>query len=147
MPTNGIVVTEPSICIPRTLNNMSWYFVKQTIEKITGPGTVERVDIVPARDNSPFCKIFIHMRYWPNSGAGYEFRERLVEGENVTIVYDSPWFWKCSASRIPKPEKRRPQNEPYIDFSRSSTNNREHPKLEVKVEEEVSEKGEEQLVE
>ena len=62
------VITEPSICIPRTLNNTTWRDVKNTFEEILGTGTVERVDIVPSRNNDPFCKIFIHFRYWPTQG-------------------------------------------------------------------------------
>ena len=42
--TDNKVITEPSICIPRTLNNVSWRDVKDTMEAVLGKGTVDRVD-------------------------------------------------------------------------------------------------------
>ena len=113
------VVTEPSICIPRTLNNVTWFQVKNTFEELMGKGTVERVDIVSKSsyaDAQPFCRIFVHFRYWPNTPEITAIRDRLVAGETIKVVYDNPWFWKCSASRIPKPEKNTPKTAPYIEF-------------------------------
>jgi len=112
-------ITEPSICIPRTLNNISWREVKDTFEHLCGKGTVERVDIVRKKDDSsPFCRIFVHMRYWaidkPDVAA---IRQRLVDGESVKVVYDNPWFWKCSASHAPKPERTKMREAPFVEFT------------------------------
>tara|TARA_B000000557_G_scaffold71815_1_gene56788 strand:+ start:1599 stop:2084 length:486 start_codon:yes stop_codon:yes gene_type:complete len=109
-------ITEPSICIPRTLNNVSWRDVKETFEKILGKGTVERVDIVTRRDeDTPFCRIFVHMRYWPvNDQQVAAWRNTLMNGGEMKVVYNHPWFWKCVASRIPKPEKKNVSAQPYI---------------------------------
>ena len=113
------VVTEPSICIPRTLNNVTWFQVKNTFEELMGKGTVERVDIVSKSahaDSQPFCRIFVHFRYWPNSPDIMAIRDRLLAGETIKVVYDNPWFWKCAASRIPKPVKSAPKSAPYVEF-------------------------------
>ena len=113
------LITEPSICIPRTLHNVTWRQVKDTFEQLFGRGTVERVDIVVNKQEeaSPFCRIFVHMRYWPvNLPDVADIRKRLVDGEIIKVVYDNPWFWKCSASRTPKPE-RNIRTAPYIEFS------------------------------
>ena len=48
-------------------------------------------------------------------------RERLIAGETIKIVYDNPWFWKCAASRIPKPERSTPRTAPYILFDGETT--------------------------
>lgn len=110
------LITEPSICIPRTLNNVNWRDVKDVFEKILGKGTVERVDIVSRRDDdSPFCRIFVHMRYWAvNVPEVAAFRNALQAGETRKVVYNHPWFWKCAASRTAKPVKSRVSAEPYI---------------------------------
>lgn len=111
------IITEPSICIPRTLNNVSWKDVKETFEKVLGKGTVERVDVVSRRDDdSPFCRIFVHMRYWPmNDPAVAAWRQTLLDGGEVKVVHNHPWFWKCVASRVAKPEKKKNVSaEPYI---------------------------------
>ena len=110
------VMTEPSICIPRTLNNITWRTVKDTFEVILGKGTVERVDLINDRSGEPFCKIFVHLRYWPTDGEAVNIRDRLVAGEMVKIVYDTPWFWKCSASKVPKPQRDKPRSTPYVEF-------------------------------
>ena len=110
------IITEPSICIPRTLNNVSWRDVKETFEKLLGKGTVERVDVVTRRDEeSPFCRIFVHMRYWDmtnESVAGW--RQTLVDGGEIKVVHNHPWFWKCVASRVAKPVKTNVSSAPYI---------------------------------
>ena len=117
MPTVATeVITEPSICIPRTLNNITWRTVKDTFEQILGKGTVERVDLINDRNGEPFCKVFVHLRYWPTDGEAANIRDRLVAGEMVKIVYDTPWFWKCSASRLPKPDRDKPKSAPYVEF-------------------------------
>ena len=110
------LITEPSICIPRTLNNVGWRDVKEVFEKILGKGTIERVDIVTRRDDdSPFCRIFVHMRYWAvNVPEVAAFRNALQAGETRKVVYNHPWFWKCAASRTAKPVKTRVSAEPYI---------------------------------
>ena len=111
------VMTEPSICIPRTLNNITWRTVKDTFEEILGKGTVERVDLIHDRNGDPFCKVFIHLRYWPNDGEAVNIRERLLVGEMVKIVYDNHWFWKCSASRLPKPDRDSSSKKtPFVEY-------------------------------
>ena len=114
--TDHKVITEPSICIPRTLNNVSWRDVKDTMEAVLGKGTVDRVDIVRSKHDEQFCRIFIHMRYWPTTDPKVvAVRETLINGGEIKVVYNHPWFWKCSASRVAKPEKKkRVSSEPYI---------------------------------
>jgi hypothetical protein len=117
------LITEPSICIPRTLNNLRWYEIKNVFEKLFGKGTVERVDIVRDRAaDSAFCRIFIHMRYWPmNRPEIAAWRQTLIDGGDLKVVYDQPWFWKCVASRTPKPV-RTGRSEPYIAPSEDKGN-------------------------
>ena len=138
------LITEPSICIPRTLNNINWRQVKETFEQLFGPGTVERVDIVTNRtDASPFCRIFVHMRYWPVEKVEIaDIRQRLVDGETVKVVYDNPWFWKCSASRTPKPDRTRPRAAPFVELTPRVNTNDDEVKTEteeVKTETETEE--------
>ena len=111
------LITEPSICIPRTLNNVTRQQVKEVFETVIGRGTVERVDIVANKQNDgqPFCRIFVHFRYWPNSDEIMSIRRRLLDGEMIKVVYDNPWFWKCSASRVAKPINNRVRAAPFIE--------------------------------
>lgn len=121
MPT-ATIITEPSICIPRTLNKhagepLNWRVVKDTFEKLLGKGTVERVDIVtPRDDDQQFRRVFVHMRYWPMDNPSIAtWRQTLLDGGELKVVHDHPWFWKCKASRVPKPDRKKPVScEPYI---------------------------------
>lgn len=134
------LITEPSICIPRTLNNVTWREVKDIFETILGRGTVDRVDIVHNRnDSTPFCRIFVHFRYWPvDKPELVAMRKRLIGGETVKVVYDNPWFWKCSASRIPKPVNTRAKVAPFVEFETApvigcQSTGKDNEKLEVTV--------------
>tara|TARA_B100001063_G_scaffold235569_1_gene254290 strand:- start:408 stop:815 length:408 start_codon:yes stop_codon:yes gene_type:complete len=96
----------PSVCIPRTFTNTTRRDVRDVFETIVGRGCVERVDMVPKvnpRGESYQC-VFIHLK-WPDNDVAKQVRERLIEGEDIKLVYDDPWFWKCNVSRVPKPKR------------------------------------------
>jgi hypothetical protein len=130
------IQTEPSICIPRTLNNVGWRDVKETFELLFGKGTIERVDIVSKRNSDdPFCKIFVHFRYWPDDTDTQAIRKRLLDGDTIKVVYDAPWFWKCSASRTPKPERNTPRAAPYIEVDEKKVDVKESDEEQENMEE------------
>ena len=113
-------MSEPSLCIPRTFSNITWQKVKEVFEELFGKGSIERVDIVKkTHDNGEtFNRVFIHFKKWPMDEANQAIRKRLLEGEEIKIVYDEPWFWKCSKSRVAKPTGQRgPRRAPYISDS------------------------------
>ena len=81
-------------------------------------------------DESPFCRIFVHMRYWPmNMPEAVKFREMLMNNQQAKVVYDSPWFWKCSASRTAKPERNLPKTAPYVEFGNAQSAHTASPVL------------------
>ncbi len=99
--------SEPSICIPRAVNNIAQESIKNIFESIFGNDSVERIDIINENIyTSKFCKIFVHFKYWSNDIDVDVIRQRLIRGDNIKIVYSAPSFWKCSASRAPKPYRK-----------------------------------------
>ena len=111
--------SEPSICIPRVYDSVDWKQVKETIEELLGKGCVERVDLVHKTDDrgEPFGRVYIHFRYWPKTESAQAIRQKLMEPDGfVQIVYDppKPWYWKCSKSRVPKPDRSKPRQAPYV---------------------------------
>ena len=92
-------VREPSICIPRVYSNICEYRIKEIFQKIFGIDSIERVDIVGKKDGA-YNKVFVHFWDWPIEHA--EIRKKLMDGKEIKIVYEEPWFWKCSASRSKK---------------------------------------------
>ena len=120
--------SEPSICIPRTFPNITWKRVKEVFEQVLGAKCVERIDMVrhKASDGSEFKRVYVHFKYWPGDSQSQEVRQRLLDGKDIKIVYDEPWFWKCSASRVPRPRPsgRRKHQTPYIDSVGINSNKR-----------------------
>jgi len=136
---SSVPATEPSICIPRVFPNIGKDRVIDTFEEVFGPGCVERVDMVK-RENAKgekFSRVFVHFKEWPETETGNAVRQRLLKGESIKIVYDDPWFWKCSASRVPKPEDRKrlskdqgrgAKRAPFVDMSADSGEEVHSPK-------------------
>tara|TARA_R110002074_G_scaffold172331_1_gene334884 strand:- start:645 stop:1049 length:405 start_codon:yes stop_codon:yes gene_type:complete len=111
---------EPSICIPRAVNNITQETIKNIFENIFGDDCIDRIDIINENSyTSKFCKIFVHFKYWSNEDDIHVIRQRLIHGDNIKIVYNAPYFWKCSASRTPKPERTNTNN---IDVIRDNRN-------------------------
>lgn len=109
---------NPSLCIPRTFPNVGWRDVKQVFEDLLGKSCVDRVDVVSRQtdDGEPFNRIFIHFRYWPSSEVAQNFKQRILAGEVIKLVYDEPWYWKVAMSRLPRPEGRvKEKKAPYIE--------------------------------
>ena len=42
---------------------------------------------------------FIHFNKWFEHGNGLIARERLLNGKDIKVIYDEPWFWKITAAR------------------------------------------------
>ena len=104
---NPVILSDLSLCIPRVFSNVTWRDVKHTFEFIIGTSSVERVDIIPKTtdDGTPFNRAFIHLRFWPKNNNATNMRHLLNTTNSVKIVYNDPWFWKVSISRISKPLK------------------------------------------
>jgi len=91
---------QPSICIPRLTDDASnKAFILKVFNRYNW-GSISRVDVVNKNGNS---RAFIHFKSWHNTPRISAIRKRFLNGEIINIIYHKPWFWKCSASRIPKP--------------------------------------------
>ena len=105
-------LTSPSICIPRTFPTIRGEQTKRAVFRVIkdlGIGFIDRIDTVHKTDknNERYCTVYIHMKKWnTQSQLALDTRQKLLEGQEIKVVYDEPWFWKCSASTIEKPENR-----------------------------------------
>ena len=116
--------SEPSICIPRVFENIEKKVIWGVFTNLFGSEAIDRIDIVYKDDSrgEKFKRVFVHFKAWPNTYESQLVRRKLVEGKEVKIVYDEPWYWKCTASRIEKPATReRIVREPYVDLSDSNS--------------------------
>jgi hypothetical protein len=104
-----------SICIPRAFKNTSSQRVFETFRRLNF-GYIDGVDVVPktAENGEEYVRIFVHFTRWNHSNPdAKKFREQIVKGEQVNILYDQPkpWFWKCSLSRLTRLLPREPAAE------------------------------------
>jgi len=115
-PTKDIKDSDPlSICIPRAFKNTSSQRVFETFRRLNF-GYIDGVDVVPktAENGEDYVRIFVHFTRWNHSNPdAKKFREQIVKGEQVNILYDQPkpWFWKCSLSRLTRLLPREPAAE------------------------------------
>ena len=115
-----------SLCIPRVFVNITEARIARCFALALGcddSSFIDRIDMIKrgGKDGQPeFWRVFIHLHRYPESENGEYFQQQISEGKTVTIVYDDPWYWKVSMSRISKPKSagervRRPR--PYIACS------------------------------
>ena len=103
-------VTHPSICIPRTFVSIrgkpTRAVVFETLRDLK-IGHIERIDVVQKTDarGEKYCTIYAHMQWNMRSELAKNTRQKLLDRSDVKIVYDDPWFWKCSMSTMEKPER------------------------------------------
>ncbi len=90
----------PSICIPRVFTYISTQNIINIFQKQLKVGLIKKIDSIPCKKNSNFKKIFIHFELWYNDDNTTNIKNKLLNGDIIKIVYDNPWFWKCSLSRI-----------------------------------------------
>ena len=143
-----IAANEPILCIPGVFANIKEDRIRRIFADLD-LGEVERVDIVvPKRQveasekENKFNRVFIHL-IWKQTDEATAARERLLQGKEVKIIYDEPWFWKVSAYKPPvvvaKP-KFQPQPKAKIqpkkatlqlDFEPTTIKEKENPVIEA----------------
>ncbi len=104
-------VTHPSICIPRTFPTIRGEQTKRAVFKTFRDlriGFIDRIDTVHKTDKNGerFCTVYVHLKWNMDNKLARDTRQKLVDGQEIKVVYDEPWFWKCTASTIEKPENR-----------------------------------------
>jgi hypothetical protein len=104
----GILNSEPSICIPRLFMNITEERVMNVFADLFGDKAIDRIDMIERKNKNgeSYKRAFVHFNYWPRREQATEVRLKLLNGDEVKIVYDEPWFWRISASRSSRPEER-----------------------------------------
>lgn len=119
----------PSLCIPRVYSNIDEARIRGVFEELD-MGDIQRVDIVGKTNEKgdKFNRVFVHFKQWNASENANTARERLLNGKEIKILYDDPWFWKVSAYREPaRPSgakhshPHRPQKKASIQFDFDET--------------------------
>jgi hypothetical protein len=129
MPAN-----VPVLCIPRVYANISEQRIRRIFEELN-MGTLERIDIVGKNNGKGenFNRVYVHFHRWNDSENACIARERLLNGKEIKIIYDDPWFWKISAYRETvhsreRETQRKTYNKPTIQVDYDEDSSRYHDK-------------------
>jgi hypothetical protein len=97
---NYLADNQPSMCIPRVFENINELQVREVFEQLD-LGELDHVDIIERRSEKgeKYKRIFIHFRKWYWNDDAINARRRLIDGKDIKVVYNMPWFWKISANR------------------------------------------------
>lgn len=92
----------PSLCIPRVYSNIDEARIRRVFAELD-MGDIDRIDVVNKSNEKgdKFNRVFVHFKRWNMSENANIARERLINGKEIKILYDDPWFWKVSAYREP----------------------------------------------
>ena len=89
---------NPTICIPRVENHISREYIRKRMTELR-LGEIIKITETPLRSEEDYKRVFIKVRWNPLGEKSNFIYNRLKSGENIKLVYDSPWYWKLVASR------------------------------------------------
>ena len=105
-PAKGI-----SLCIPRVFGNINHRRIKQHMIE-ADLGFVERVDVIRLPNGNK--RAYVHFAAGRWNMRDHEAREALTKlqsGGSIGILYDDPWYWNVSISKLARPtEAPHPKN-------------------------------------
>jgi hypothetical protein len=107
----------PSLCIPRVHTNITESRIRNVFTELK-LGVIHRIDIVNRKEEK-FKIVFIHFKKWFQEGNAVIARERLMNGQEIKVIYDDPWFWKISAykERELKKESNKQYKKPILQLT------------------------------
>jgi hypothetical protein len=85
-----------TLCIPMILSNIKKDHIYETINNLNF-GTIHHIDIF--RNKNLSNKAFIHFSKWNKGGNADIAKERLLNGKDIKIIHNQPWFWKIVTLR------------------------------------------------
>jgi hypothetical protein len=90
----------PSMFIPKVFINITQRTILKTVKKLN-LGTIESVVMIKhtSRTGELYHSVIINI-IWNKDSSSLNVRNKLLNGCEVTIMYDNPWFWKVVAYKI-----------------------------------------------
>ena len=116
-------IQQPSICIPRVFSNMTESRIRRAFDALS-VAVIAKIDII-LRTNSKGeeCKrVFVHFAHWFDTEHAIRFRCDLLEGKELTVMYDNPWYWKITASKWSSSKNNNPTIALGLDDSNDNKN-------------------------
>ena len=89
-----------TLCIPRVFSHINESKIRKTFDALN-MGIIGRIDIIKPQlqKEQTYNRVFIHYKKWFSEGNATIAKERLLNGQDIKVIYDEPWFWKVSNYR------------------------------------------------
>jgi len=81
----------PSIFVPRIFKSIRQRKIHDIFTALQ-LGEIETIDLHLGKD---FQRAYIYFKKWYTTAAAVAIKQRFLEGEEIKIIYNDPWFWKC----------------------------------------------------
>ena len=91
---------QPSLCIPRVNINITREMIMYKFRELN-IGFIKRIDMIAKKSDcgNQFYRVFVHIK-WNNSEKSCKARQFLLDGKEIKIIYEEPWFWKLSVNKF-----------------------------------------------
>jgi len=92
-------IDTPAICIPYVFESIHDQRI-MSIFRDLDYGSIENIKKIPytAKDGRKVNRVFVYLNWKINEKVN-KVRSDLMNGKEIIIVYDKPWFWKISAEK------------------------------------------------
>uniref|UniRef100_A0A6C0KCX4 RRM domain-containing protein n=1 Tax=viral metagenome TaxID=1070528 RepID=A0A6C0KCX4_9ZZZZ len=84
-----------TLCLPKIDNNVSKKLLFDIFNKYNF-GIIYKIDLITIKQSK---RAFIHYNSWNNNEKNEKIKNYLDDGLDIKIIYEFPWFWKCSKSK------------------------------------------------
>tara|TARA_B100000925_G_scaffold73143_1_gene51247 strand:+ start:1453 stop:1719 length:267 start_codon:yes stop_codon:yes gene_type:complete len=84
-----------TLCLPKIDNNTTKKQLYNVFNRYNF-GLINKIDLI---DVSQSKRAFIHYEVWNDNEKNNLIKGYLDEGLDIKIIYNFPWFWKCSKSK------------------------------------------------
>lgn len=111
----------PSLFIPRVYANIQEHRIRKVFEELD-LGTLERIDVVSkCEKGEKFNRVYVHFSRWNDTENANIARERLLNGKEIKVIYDEPWFWRISAYKSMERRTPKATQPPTLTFDENGT--------------------------
>ncbi len=136
--TSTIKPSQPSIIVPVARKGVTQEQARAVFAELFGDKHIRNVVVDERRSTKTqayYSRIFVHFTVWPKDKTAQKFRNDLINGETIEVIYDDPWFWKCQAMR-PREKNSEEQTERRLELPKPKpiTPHTEKAKEEMKAE-------------
>jgi len=87
----AVISAGPSICVPFIFSNISRAHIRRVFEGLK-LGKIAYIDIHIAQNCQ---RAFIYFDSWNATTRVDNIKARLLEGKELKVIYNEPWYWKC----------------------------------------------------